>query len=308
MKPARRRTPALRARSLVGRTSRLRFVGRREASGRRRGFVLLAAACLLLLTASFPALAQTADLVDRSALRVCADPANLPFSNDKEEGFENKLADLLGEKLGLPVLYTWFPQATGFIRNTLRARKCDVVIGFPQGHELVQNTNHYYRSAYVLIYRSDSDLAGVETLEDPRLKDRSIGVVAGTPPATIMARNGLIAKAKPFHLLVDRRYFSPAEQMVAEIASGELDAGILWGPMGGYYTKDHDPPLTIVPLVKETTGPRMAYRITMGLRPREPDWKHQLNDFIAENQDEIDAILLDFGVPLLDENDHLIGK
>jgi quinoprotein dehydrogenase-associated probable ABC transporter substrate-binding protein len=244
--------------------------------------------------------AQTADLVDRSALRVCADPANMPFSNDRRQGFENKVADLLGKKLGIPVLYTWFPQAIGFIRNTLGARKCDIVMGYAQGQELVQNTNHYYRSAYVLIFRKDSDLAGITTLSDPRLKDRKIGVVAGTPPATLLALNGLIAKAKPFPLMVDRRYSAPAEDMIGEVA------GILWGPIGGYYAMKSETPLTVVPLVHETSGPRMAYRITMGIRRNEPDWKHQLNNFIRKNQDEINRILLSFGVPLLDEKDRLI--
>ncbi len=266
-------------------------------------FPLLAFAVLL---APGGTLAQTTDLVDRSALRVCSDPANLPFSNDKGEGFENKLADLIGKKLGLPVIYTWFPQVTGFIRNTLRLRKCDLVMGYAQGNELVQNTNHYYRSVYVLLYRSESELAGVDNLDDPRLKDKSIGIIARTPPATIMALNGLMGKAKPFHLVVDRRYTAPGEQMVREISEGVLDAGILWGPIGGYYAKRSDVPITVVPLVKESKGPRMAYRITMGLRPNEPEWKHQLNALIAAHQQEINTILLDFGVPILDENDNQI--
>jgi quinoprotein dehydrogenase-associated probable ABC transporter substrate-binding protein len=244
-----------------------------------------------------------ADLVDRSALRVCADPANMPFSNDKGQGFENKIADLLAQKLGVPVIYTWFPQVIGFVRNTLGARKCDLVIGFPQGDELVQNTNAYYRSAYALVYRAGSPLAGVEMLDDPRLKGKSIGIIAGTPPATIMAMDGLLATARSFQLMVDRRYSSPAEEMMTAIADGQLDAGVLWGPIAGYYAKISPVPMVVVPLVKETKGPRMAFRITMGIRPREPDWKHELNELIAANQDEINAILLDFGVPVLTEND-----
>lgn len=263
---------------------------------------------LAVLQAPTAVSAQTLDLVDRSALRVCADPGNLPFSNDKGEGFENRLADLIAEKLSVPVLYTWFPQATGFIRNTLRARKCDIVMGYAQGQELVQNTNHYYRSAYVLLYRADSDLAGVESLDDPRLKDKRIGIVAGTPPATIMALNGLIAKAKSYQLAVDRRIASPAEEMVQEIVGGGLDAGVLWGPIGGYYAKQSGVPLSVIPLTKETKGPRMAYRITMGIRPNEPDWKLRLNNLIAASQDEINSILLDYGVPILDENDNLIAR
>lgn len=267
---------------------------------------LLLAAALLLCPAGVGA--QTAELVDPSALRVCADPANMPFSNRAGEGFENKLAELFAGYLEVPVLYTWFPQATGFIRNTLRARKCDVIMGYAQGHEMVQNTNHYYRSAYVLLYRPGSGLDGVESLSDARLEDRAIGVIAGTPPATNLALNGLVGKARPFHLLVDRRFSSPAEDMVSQIASGELDAGLLWGPIGGYYAKRSDVPIAVVPLLKETRGPRMVYRITLGIRPREPDWKHRLNDLIAAHQDEINAILLDYGVPILDESDHMIGQ
>ncbi len=274
----------------------------------RRAALALAAAVVGVSSWSGPGAAQTADLVDRSALRVCADPANLPFSDKNRKGFENKVADLLGAKLGVPVFYTWFPQATGFIRNTLGARKCDLVIGYAQGHELVQNTNHYYRSAYVLIYRSDSDLAGVKSLDDAKLKDKRIGVVAGTPPATVMALNGLIGKAKPFHLVVDRRYSSPGEEMVAQIASGDIAAGVLWGPIGGYYAKQNGAKLTVVPLVNETRGPRMAYRITMGVRRQELEWKRQLNRLLRKHKDEIEKILAGYGVPLLDEQDQLLGQ
>ncbi len=271
--------------------------------------ILLAGVLALAIGAgvSSPSLAQTADLVDRTRFRVCADPANLPFSDKTQAGVENKLAELFARKLGVATSYTWFPQATGFIRNTLRAQKCDVVMGYVQGHELVQNTNHYYRSAYVLVFPTGSDLEGVESLDDARLKGKTIGVTAGTPPATVMAMNGLLATAKPFHLVVDRRFSSPGEEMISEIASGALDAGALWGPIAGFYGKKSPVPLTIVPLTRESRGPRMVYRITLGIRPREPDWKHQLNSVIAESQEEINAILRDFGVPLLDENDKLIN-
>ncbi len=137
--------------------------------------------------------AQRVDLVDRAALRVCADPANMPFSNDKGEGFENKIAEIVAGELKMPVEYTWFPQATGFIRQTLFAKRCDVVMGYAQGDELVLNTNPYYRSTYALVYRKGTGLDGVDTLADPRLQGKRIGVVAGTPPGTVMARLGLIA-------------------------------------------------------------------------------------------------------------------
>jgi quinoprotein dehydrogenase-associated probable ABC transporter substrate-binding protein len=264
----------------------------------RAGALALAAFAAVACPAG-EAWAQTSDLVVRSELRVCADPANMPFSNEKGEGFENKLADLIGKVLKIPVTYAWFPQATGFIRNTLGAKTCDLVMGYAQGDELVLNTNHYYTAAYVLVARSDSPLASVESLEDPRLQDKSIGVIAGTPPSTNLAIYGLLGKVRPFQLMVDRRFFSPAEDMIAQIASGELDVGILWGPIGGYYAKTSKVPLTVIPLVKERQGPRMAYRITMGVRQSDTNWKRDLNRIIAEHQGEIDAILASYGVPLV---------
>jgi quinoprotein dehydrogenase-associated probable ABC transporter substrate-binding protein len=248
-----------------------------------------------------PAMAQMSDLVDRSQLRVCADPANIPFSNDKGEGFENKIAELVAKELGVPVTYTWFPQATGFVRRTLGEGLCDLVIGAAQGEELMQNTNHYYRSSYVLVTKPESPLARVAGLDDPLLQGQVIGVIAGTPPASVMAANGLIGKARPYPLMVDRRFEAPAEKMIADIGSGEIAAGVLWGPMGGYYARNSTPPLTVTPLVHETRGPRMTYRITMGMRRNEPEWKHQINELIAKKQNEINAILLSYGVPLLDE-------
>jgi quinoprotein dehydrogenase-associated probable ABC transporter substrate-binding protein len=250
--------------------------------------------------------AQRVDLVDRTALRVCSDPANLPFSNDKGEGFENKIAEIVAADLKVPVEYTWFPQAIGFIRQTLFAKRCDVVMGYAQGDELVLNTNHYYRSTYALVLRKGAGLDGVDSLGDPRLRGKRIGVVAGTPPATAMAQLGLIEHAKPYPLMVDRRYESPAERMVEDIQSSDVDAGVLWGPIAGYFAPKAG--LAVVPLLKDEGIARMAYRITFGVRPLDDEWKRQLNGLIAKRQGDIDAILLQFGVPLLDEQSKLITK
>jgi len=246
------------------------------------------------------------ELVDPKVLRVCADPRNLPFSNEKGEGFENKLAEFFAEKLQKKLDYMYFPQATGFVRMTLGAHRCDVIMGFPQGDDLVQGTNPYYRTAYALIAKQGSGLDDVATLEDGRLKGKHIGIVAGTPPATNMAVNGLMANAKPYPLMIDTRFDSSAAAMIEDLNSGQIDAGILWGPMAGYYAKKASPPLHITPLIKETSGPRLAYRIGMGVRPADQNWKRQLNRLIQENQPAINKILLDFGVPLLDESDQLI--
>jgi quinoprotein dehydrogenase-associated probable ABC transporter substrate-binding protein len=247
------------------------------------------------------------ELVDPKVLRVCADPRNLPFSNDKGEGFENKLAELFAEKLQKKLDYTYFPQATGFVRMTLAAHRCDVMMGFPQGDDLAQGTNPYYRTAYALVTKQGSGLDEVAALEDQRLKGKHIGVVAGTPPATNMAANGLMTNAKPYPLMIDTRFDSSAAAMINDLMSGEIDVGVLWGPMAGYYARQANPPLHVTPLVKETSGPKLAYRIGMGVRPADQNWKRLLNRLIQENQAAINKILLDFGVPLLDENDRLIS-
>ncbi|MGY4307032.1 quinoprotein dehydrogenase-associated probable ABC transporter substrate-binding protein [Bradyrhizobium sp. USDA 4369] len=246
------------------------------------------------------------ELVDPKVLRVCADPRNLPFSNEKGEGFENKLAELLAVKLQKKVDYTFFPQATGFVRMTLGSHRCDVIMGFPQGDDLVQSTSPYYRTAYAIVTKPGSDLADVTTLEDPKLKGKHIGIVAGTPPATNMALAGLMPTAKPYPLMIDTRVDSSAEAMINDLKSGEIDAGVLWGPMAGYYAKQANPQLHVTPLVKETSGPKLIYRIAMGVRGADQNWRRQLNKLIQENQGEINKILLDFGVPLLDESNHLI--
>lgn len=247
------------------------------------------------------------ELVDPKVLRVCADPRNLPFSNEKGEGFENKIAELFAGKLQKKLDYMYFPQATGFVRMTLGAHRCDVIMGFPQGDELVQGTNPYYRTAYALVAKPGSGLDDVVTLDDGRLQGKHIGIVAGTPPATNMAANGLMVNAKPYPLMIDTRFDSSAEAMIGDLLSGQIDAAILWGPMAGFYAKRANPPLHVTPLVKETTGPRLVFRIGMGVRQADQNWKRLLNRLTQENQPAINKILLDFGVPLLDENDRPIG-
>src|ERR1700738_2802510 len=247
------------------------------------------------------------ELVDPKVLRVCADPRNLPFSNEKGEGFENKLGELFAEKLQKKLDYMYFPQATGFVRMTLAAHRCDVIMGFPQGDDLVQGTNPYYRTAYSLVAKQGSGLDDVATLEDERLKGKHIGIVAGTPPATNMAVNGLMANARPYPLMIDTRIDSSSVAMIKDLMAGEIAAGVLWGQRAGFYAKRAAPPLHVTPLVKETSGPRLAYRIGMGVRPADQNWKRLLNRLIQGKQPAIHQILLDFGVPLLDENDRPIG-
>lgn len=261
-----------------------------------------ALAAAVLLAAGAPAAARTADLVSDTHFRVCADPANAPFSNKDGEGFENRIAELFARELGRPVAYTWYPQATGFIRRTLGEKRCDVVIGFAQGHEMVLNTNHYYTSAYVFLTRADGPLADVDAISDPRLQDRPLGLVAGSPPGDHLARHGLIRNARPYALMVDRRYDDPAAAILGDLRQGEIDGAFLWGPIGGWLAKTTtDIPLVATPLLNEPLPPRLFYRITMGVRAGEDEWKRELNALIRRKQPEIDAILTEFGVPLVDE-------
>ncbi|HZY11349.1 MAG TPA: substrate-binding domain-containing protein [Beijerinckiaceae bacterium] len=243
------------------------------------------------------------ELVDPKVLRVCADPRNLPFSNEAGEGFENKLAEMLARKLGKSLAYTFYPGATGFIRNTLNAHKCDVVMGYPQGDDFVQPTNPYYRTAYVLIARKDAGLGGLESLQDPRLRGKKIGIIAGTPPATNLAVNGLLPSIHSYPLVIDTRFDSSTDKMFKDLQAGEIDVAILWGPIGGYFVKNSKADLDVIPLVHEKSGPRMAYRIGMGVRHSDQNWKRELNRFISENHGAINRLLASYGVPLLDEQD-----
>ena len=241
-----------------------------------RQSLAVAAAVTIALFAVGPAAAQTGDVVDRSELKVCADPNNLPFSDEKKEGFENKIADLMGSELGLKVDYAWFPQVIGFVRNTLRAHLCDLVMGTVAGDEIMQTTNPYYFTTYVMFYRSDKGLA-LEGPQDPRLANLRLGVVARTPPADLLVRHDLMPHTKPYALTVDTRVESPTHDMVKDVADGTIDVGFLWGPIAGYYRKHDSLPLTLVPLKDEPGASRMEYHIAMGVRANEPEWRRRIS-------------------------------
>ena len=266
---------------------------------RRTAYAVALTLCLPAAT-----LAQTpVEAGDRSALRVCADPGGLPFSNDKAEGFENRIAALFASKLDLPLQYTWYPNSVGFLRNTLRARRCDLVMGIASGADLVQSTNPYYRSSYVIVTRR-ADGLDVDTIADPRLRALRIGVIAGTPPADLAAGSGLMANARPYHLHVDTRAEAPGKQMLDDLAGKQIDVALLWGPIAGYFARQHDGTLKIAPLLKDARSTRMAFYISMGVRPGETEWKNTVNQLVRDNQAAVTAILKEYGVPLLDARDN----
>lgn len=273
-------------------------------AGRRRFAALLG---LGLLGAGLPVAAQqTADIVDRSTLRICADPNDLPYSNKEKAGFENKIADLLAASLHLKVDYVWFPQVIGFVRNTLQAYRCDLVMGTVAGDSLMDTTNPYYYTTYVMFYRSDKGV-DFKSVQDPGLARLRLGVVSATPPSDLLVRHNLMANAKPYELAVDTRVASPTHQMVQDVVDGKIDVGFLWGPIVGYYKKHDKLPLTLVPLADEPGAARMKYHIAMGVRANEPEWRRRVDGVILQRQAAITAILRDYGVPLLDEQGKLIN-
>jgi quinoprotein dehydrogenase-associated probable ABC transporter substrate-binding protein len=269
----------------------------------------VAVACAALAILCGAAGGARAELAASGLLRVCADPDNMPFSNAEGQGFENKLAELIAEKLDARLEYSWFAEESGYVPNTMGRGACDLVMGYAQGTGLIDDTNPYYYTSYVLIYREDdSTLAGVESLADPRLKGKRIGFFARTPPSSVLAIHGLAANAKSFEIHAGESATKAAVTMLDEIATGALDAGILWGPVGGYYAQRSQVPLTLIPLVKETAGPRTVYGITLGVRPDDPQWKHKINTFIASNQGGINAILQSYNVPVLDDRGNVVAS
>jgi len=193
---------------------------------------------------------------------------------------------------------------SAFVRNTLRLRECDLISGITTTSELVQNTNPYYHSTYVMVYRSGSGIAAT-SMHDPNLKTKKLGVVAGTPPANILAQLGLLRQVVPYHLVADTRRDAPAKEAVLDVGSGKTDVAFIWGPIAAYHANESETPLTLVPLLKEKSSTRLKFRVSMAVRYNETDWKHAINDAITELQPQIDVILREYGVPLLNERGEL---
>lgn len=266
--------------------------------------VAFSAFAAALLGGAAQAPAQTGEIIDRSQLRVCADPGNLPFSNEKREGFENRVAELIGEELKLEVSYVFFPQVIGFVRNTLRARRCDLVMGAIVGDDILQTTNPYYHSAYVAVWRRDSGFA-FESFDDPRLRSLRLGVVSATPPTNLLVTHELLGQTTSYALMVDTRYESPAHQMLEDIVARQIDVGFVWGPVAGYFINREKLPLDFAVLPNLPGAPRMEYRIAMGVRANEPEWRRKINAAIVKRQPQITALLHEYGVPLVDEQGRL---
>jgi quinoprotein dehydrogenase-associated probable ABC transporter substrate-binding protein len=269
-----------------------------------RSLFLVLTGCLVAASSGAEADGNLADAVNRKILRVCATPANLPYSDEKGEGFENKIAQLVAQELKLPsVEYTWFPQGPGFVRKTLSEKRCDLIMGTVQADEFTLNTNAYYRTTYALVVKPGSGLENIKSVFDPALKGKKIGVQAGAPVADHIAKAGLMQDAHSYRFIVDTRYENPPQEMVDDVRKGVTDGAVIWGPLAGWYASRGGEKLTVVPLLEERPHTeKLIYRITMGMRAGETTWKHQINDVIAKRQGDIDAILLEYGVPLIGED------
>jgi quinoprotein dehydrogenase-associated probable ABC transporter substrate-binding protein len=250
---------------------------------------------------------------ERTAFKVCADPSDLPFSNEKGEGFENKIAELFAAELQLPLQYFFFPNRVNFVRNTLRHKlpgqdyRCDIIIGVPVGFDQVVQTRPYFRSTHALVYAKGGKLDGVRSLEDllalgDRLKDVRIGAYDRSPAATWLERHKLLGSGVPFKMLNADPDFYPGDIIEKSLVNGEIDAAIVWGPVAGYSaTRLTGRELVLIPL-KSEPGVKFDFAVAMGVRRGEPEWKAQIDALIAANQERILQILRDFNVPLVDDN------
>lgn len=275
-------------------------------------------AALVLVLAALPwtaCMAQpqgvVAEEAPRTAFKVCQDPNNLPFSNVKGEGFEDRIAQLFARDLGLPLKYYFFPNRLAFIRNTLRYKlpdedyPCDVVIGVPSDFDQVSATRPYYRSTYVLVAARGKGLDGLKTSDDllklpeDKLQALRIGVYDRSPGSLWLARHGLVDRGVPYRIMSPDPNEYPGQIIERDLAQGKIDAAIVWGPIGGYFARRvRSPELFIVPM-KSEPGVPFEYSMAMGVRYGEPKWKQQVEGLIARHRDEILAILRDYGVPLV---------
>jgi mxaJ protein len=262
----------------------------------------VSAAVLLAMAALQPYASMASEPDD---LRVCADPNNLPFSNHAGEGFENKLAEMVAQKFGKSVVYTWWAQRRGFIRHTLKAGDCDLVMGVPAQYDLVETTRPYYRSTYVFVTQTARHLR-LNAIDDPQLRGLAVGVHLigddgnNTPPAHALGQQGIIDNVRGFMIYGDYREPDPPARLIEAVEHGEIDVAAAWGPLAGYVAKTSTVPLTVTPIA---AGERFApqqfqFEIAMGVRKGDHALRDRLNDFIAQNGSEIAALLADYGVPL----------
>ncbi len=256
-------------------------------------------------TSGTVARAPAADPEDGRVLRVCADPNNLPFSNEAGEGLENRLAELVAEEMGARVEYTWWAQRRGFVRNTLRARLCDVMMGAPTSYELVLTTRPYYRSTYVFVQRADAPL--IRSLDDPALRDLRIGVhmigddYSNTPAAHALARRGMVGNVVGFSIYGDYARPDPPARILDALAAGEVDVAVVWGPLAGYFAPRLSVPVRLTPVEPQVDVPFLpfVFDVSMGVRRDDPALRQELDAILLKRRDDVARILAEYRVPLV---------
>ena len=292
-----------------------------DRAGRRRftaGAALACATAFLLATAP-AAQAGEGKAGGRDAVRVCQDPNNLPFANDKEQGFENRIAELLGKHLGVPVTYFNYPQRFVFIRNTLRYKlpgedyPCDVIIGVPVGFDQVAVTKPYYRSTYAMVFAQGKGLDDVNSVDDflalgpERLSKLKIGLYDKSPASQWMDRHNLVDQGVPYQTINVAMDHYVGDIIDKDLAGGKLDVAIVWGPVADYYASKFNPPMKVVPM-KSEPGVQFDFAFGMGIRRGEPEWKAQLEGFLDTHQAQIAEILKTYNVPLIDGVDKVVSN
>lgn len=271
---------------------------------------LIAVAASLGLSLPVTALADSADKV----LRVCADPNNMPLSNQRQEGYENKIAELLAKELGWRLEYAWFPQRMGFIRNTLRAKdpnsdgfKCDLVIGWATGAELAATTKPYLRSTFAMVYVKGKGLDSIAAPQDllrlppEQLAKLKLGAFAQSSPVDWLVRSGLTAQLVPYQTMSGDPANYPGEIVERDLVDGKIDAAFVWGPIAGYFGKKVTSAEVVVVPFKPQPTYQFDYSISMGVRYGEKEWKDQIEKLIDANRSRIQDILASYNVPQLDE-------
>jgi mxaJ protein len=259
---------------------------------------------LLLLSFALPGAAQAREL------KVCADPNNLPFSNQAREGFENKLVDIVAKDLGATVTYTWWAQRRGNLRETLKAGECDLVPGIGSNVEMAGTTRPYYRSTYVAVTRADRHL-DIGSFDDPRLRTLKIGVQmigddgSNTPPAHALMRRGIVGNVRGYTVYGDYEQPDPQADIVKAVANGDVDIAFVWGPVAGYYAGRQAVPLKLIPVMPHFDGPQlpMIFDISVGTRREDAPLREELEAVLDRHQAEIGALLAQYHVPLVEEDE-----
>jgi mxaJ protein len=252
-------------------------------------------------------LQEPAPATAKRILRVTADPNNLPFSNEKREGFENKIAELVARELGAAIQYSWRAQRRGFFRETLKEDRADLVLGVPAHFEMALPTSPYYRSSYVFVYRKDRNLS-IRSLDDPTLHKSKIGVQmigndeTNTPPAHALAHRGIVDNVFGYTLYGDYREPNPPARIIDAVVKGEIDVAVVWGPLGGYFAKHASVPLEVVP-VSPPSDPNLpfTFSIAMGVRKKDKQLRDELNAVLERKRPEISRILDEYNVPRVPE-------